>query len=68
LSAYAAILNAGGFAKFADRKRVYVLRASPDGTKVKIPINIEAIMNGHAADIPLQGNDIIVIKEKFFSF
>jgi len=68
LSAYAAILDAGGFARFADPRRVYVLRASPDGTKVKIPLNIEAIQHGRAPDIPLQGNDIIIVPEKFFSF
>jgi protein involved in polysaccharide export with SLBB domain len=68
LSAYAAILECGGFARFADLKKVYVLRASPDGTKVKIPVNVLAIQHGHAADIPLQGNDIIIVPEKFFSF
>lgn len=68
LSAYSAILECGGFARFADPRKVYVLRASPDGTKVKIPVNVQAIQHGHAADIPLQGNDIIVVPEKFFSF
>jgi len=68
LSAYAAILDAGGFARFADKRKVYILRASPDGTKVKIPVNVEAIEHGHAADVPLQVNDIIIVPEKFFSF
>ncbi len=68
LSAYAAILQSGGFASFADLKKVYVLRASPDGTRVKIPVNILAIQHGHAADIPLEGADIIIVPEKFFSF
>jgi protein involved in polysaccharide export with SLBB domain len=68
LSAYAAILNAGGPSRFADLKKVYVLRALPDETKVKIPVNIDAIQHGRAADIPLQGGDIVVIPEKFFSF
>jgi protein involved in polysaccharide export with SLBB domain len=68
LSAYAAILQSGGFSNFADLKKVYVLRASPDGTKVKIPVNVVAIQHGHAGDIPLMGNDIIIVPEKFFSF
>ena len=68
LSAYGAILQSGGFASFADLRKVYVLRASPDGTKVRIPVNVVAIHHGHAADIPLQGNDIIIVPEKFFSF
>jgi protein involved in polysaccharide export with SLBB domain len=68
LSAYAAILRSGGFGRFADLKKVYILRASPDGTKVKIPVNVLAIQRGHAADIPLEGDDIIIIPEKFFSW
>jgi protein involved in polysaccharide export with SLBB domain len=68
LTAYAAILDAGNFSRFANLKKVYVLRASPDGTKVRIPLNVDAIMHGHAADIPLQGNDIVVVPEKFWSF
>lgn len=68
LSAYAAILQAGGFARFADLKRVYILRAMPDGTKSKITVNIVAIEHGRAADVPLSGNDILVVPEKFFSF
>jgi protein involved in polysaccharide export with SLBB domain len=68
ITAYAAILNSGGFGRFADLKKVYILRATPDGTKVKIPINILAIQRGRAPDLPLEGNDIIVVPEKFFSF
>ena len=68
LSAYAAILQAGGFARFADLKKVYVLRAAPDGTKIKIPVNITAIQKGQKPDVPLQGNDIVIVPEKFFSF
>ena len=55
LTAFTAILNAGGFSRFADLKKVYVLRASPDGTKVRIPVNILAIQRGHAPDLPLRG-------------
>ncbi len=68
LTAYSAILNAGGFGRFADLKRVYVLRASPDGTKSRISVNIVAIQHGHVPDLPLAGNDILIVPEKFFSF
>jgi protein involved in polysaccharide export with SLBB domain len=68
LTCYAAILQSGGFAHFADLKKTYVLRAAPDGTKIKIPVNILAIQKGRAPDLPLEGNDIIVVPEKFFSF
>lgn len=68
LTVYAAILNAGGFARFAAQEKVYILRSEPDGTKTHIPINIRAVQRGRAADVPLVGDDIIVVPEKFFSF
>jgi protein involved in polysaccharide export with SLBB domain len=68
LTVFSAILNAGGFARYADLKKVYVLRASPDGTKVRIPVNVIAIQHGHAPDLLLLGNDILIVPEKFFSF
>jgi protein involved in polysaccharide export with SLBB domain len=68
LSAYAAIISRGGFSRFANLKRVYVLRETSDGTKAKIPVNVIAIQKGQQPDISLEGNDIIVVPEKFFSF
>ena len=68
LSAYGAILQNGGFARFADEAGVYVLRAVPDGSKVRLPVNIKEIKRGRRADVQLQSGDIIVVPEKFFSF
>lgn len=68
LSAYGAILKSGGFSRFADQKGVYVLRAMPDGTKAKLPVNVVAIQKGQSPDVVLQSNDIIVVPEKWFSF
>ena len=68
LSVYNAILNAGGFSRFADTKKVYVLRSTEDGSKARIPVNIKEIQNGGQPDIPLQVNDVVVVPEKFFSF
>jgi protein involved in polysaccharide export with SLBB domain len=68
LSAYGAILQSGGFSHFADQKHVYVLRAVPDGSKVKIPVDIVDIKRGRRADVLLQSGDIIVVPEKWFSF
>jgi protein involved in polysaccharide export with SLBB domain len=68
LSAYAAILQNGGFARFADQKRVYILRALPDGTKAKLPVDIGAIKKGQRPDVQVQSNDIIVVPEKWFSW
>lgn len=68
LSAYDAILQNGGFARFADQRGVYVLRAVPDGTKVKLPVDVVNIKRGRRADVQLQSGDIVVIPEKFFSW
>jgi len=68
LTAYGVILQSGGFARFADQKKVHVLRAMPDGTKVKIPVNVVAISRGQQADVQLQTNDIIVVPEKWFTW
>lgn len=68
ISAYAAILQNGGFARFADQRKVHVLRALPDGTKAKLPVNISAIKSGQRPDVQLQSNDIVVVPEKFWSF
>lgn len=68
ITCYAALIERGGFARFANLKRIHILRESGDGMKVKVPVNVVAIQKGQAADIPLQGNDIVVVPEKFFSF
>jgi protein involved in polysaccharide export with SLBB domain len=68
LSAYNAILLSGGFARFADQRRVYVLRALPDGTKAKLLVDVTAIKGGRRPDLLLQNNDILVVPEKFWSF
>lgn len=68
LTAYTAILRSGGFARFASKKRVFVIRDRGNGEKTKIPINICDVVKGKVPDIVLQGLDIIVTPEKFFSF
>ena len=68
LTAYTSILDAGGFARYADLKKTYLLRESPDGTKIRIPVNVNAIQHGHSPDPLLQPGDIVIVPEKFFSF
>jgi protein involved in polysaccharide export with SLBB domain len=68
LSAYGAILQSGGFARFADLRKVHILRAMPDGTKAKIPVDVKSIQSGRRPDVILESNDILVVPEKFFSF
>jgi protein involved in polysaccharide export with SLBB domain len=68
LTAYAAILRAGGFSRFANLKKCYVVRDLGNGEKMQMPLNVKEIQRGLAPDIVLQGKDIVVVPESFFSF
>ncbi len=68
LTGYAAILRAGGFARFANLKKCYVVRDMGNGEKMQMPLNVKEIQRGLAPDIVLQGKDIVVVPESFFSF
>ena len=68
LTVYSAVLHNGGFGRFANLKRVYILRATEDGTKARLPVDIVGIQKGTQPDLPLQPNDIVVVPEKFFSW
>jgi polysaccharide biosynthesis/export protein len=68
LTVYGAVLQSGGFDHFASLSNTHILRAMPDGTKAKIPINIKEVQRGRKPDIILQPNDIIVVPEKWFSW
>ena len=68
LTVYGAILQSGGFDHFASKSRTHILRAMPDGTKAKIPVNLEEVQKGRKPDVILQPSDIIVVPEKWFSW
>ena len=68
LTAYSAILRAGGFSRFANQKKCSVVRDLGNGEKMQMPLNVMQIQKGMAPDIVLQGRDIVVIPESFFSF
>lgn len=68
LTAYSAILRAGGLARFANANGAYVVREVGGGQKTQIPVNIGKIRRGLASDVVLEGKDIVVVPERFFSF
>jgi len=68
LTAYTAILRAGGFGPFANLKRVYVIREVGGGQRRQLPVDVVRVQQGLEPDVELQGRDIIVVPEKFFSF
>ena len=68
LTVYGAVLQSGGFDHFASLSRIHILRAMPDGTKAKIPVDIKEVQRGRKPDVILQQNDIVVVPEKWFSW
>jgi hypothetical protein len=68
LTAYSAILRCGGFSRFANKKKVYVLRDRGTGAKQRIPVSIKELQDGNGSDVVLESKDIVVVPEKFFSF
>ena len=68
LTAYTAILRSGGFSRFANKKKVTVLRDRGNGEKQLIPVSIKAVEKAKGSDILLEPKDIVIVPEKFFSF
>lgn len=72
LTAGKAILRAGGFADFANRKKVKVIRpGAPDGGgKQTFELNmVEILEEGKTEkDVPLQPDDSIIVPSRLFNF
>jgi protein involved in polysaccharide export with SLBB domain len=65
-----AIMANGGFADFANQRRVTVIRKKADGTTEKFVIDVKDVLTkGHAdKDVVLQPNDTIEVPEKLINF
>lgn len=67
-----AIFRAGGFADFADKERVKIIRRDPtDDQKQKtIIVNVQSIMDKGKLNLDqaLQNDDVIIVPEKWFNF
>jgi protein involved in polysaccharide export with SLBB domain len=67
-----AILRAGGFAKFANRTEVLIIRenpANPDKPE-RLTVNVRAILDEgrRSEDVELRANDTIRVREVLFAF
>lgn len=58
-----AIADAGGFKDFAKQTKIYVLRPSPGGVRVRIPFNYKKVIRGAdlQENVPLKPGDTIVV-------
>lgn len=69
IGAYEAILVTGGLARFANESKAYILREATRGQpKRKIAINLKAVSEGSAQDVPLRMGDVVFVPEKIFGF
>ncbi len=57
---------AGGLTQFANRRQVELIRTEEGGKQRKEVVNLKAIENGKAVDIPLRPNDIVIIPRRIF--
>ena len=58
-----AISQVGGFTQFADRSRIIVLRAGPDGGESRLEFNYKRIISGErpAENIFLKPGDTVIV-------
>jgi protein involved in polysaccharide export with SLBB domain len=65
-----AIIKAGGFADFANKKKVKLVRRGPGGTAQTQIIDVDAITSRGELDkdVELQADDNIIVPEKFINF
>ena len=64
-----AILNAGGFSDFSDKKNVRLIRQSARGKEV-LTVNVSEILEKGKVelDLPVQPNDLIVVPARLVNF
>lgn len=62
---YQAILESGGFAHWANKRQVTITREG-GGSQGRIVVDVQAVIEGKARDVPLLDRDIIYVKEKAF--
>ena len=66
VSAFEAVMIAGGPSTYADQHRAYVLRKTGDGARQRYPVDLIAVSKGEARDFQLQDGDMIVVPQRRF--
>lgn len=60
-----AVSHAGSWTKFASTGRVQVLRQTPGGEQQKLPVDLDAVLNGRLdLDLDLQPGDVVWVPER----
>lgn len=66
LSAFEALMTAGGPTTYADQRRAYILRKTASEDRSRIPVNLHAVSRGEARDVQLQDGDVLVVPQRQF--
>ncbi len=66
VTALQAVVNAGGFSSFANKKKSFLLRRQAMGGSQRIVLNFSAIEEGKSNDVQLMEGDMIVVPQKMF--
>ncbi|MGD0784082.1 MAG: polysaccharide biosynthesis/export family protein, partial [Candidatus Aminicenantales bacterium] len=61
-----AIAQAGDFTERARKGHVIIRRKDPNGTEREQIVDVSAILNNKAKDVPLQENDIVFVPQSLF--
>jgi len=56
-----ALAMSQGFSANAAKKNGFIMRQAEDGTRTKIPVNLEGIMNGKSPDVAMNANDVLFV-------
>ena len=63
-----AVVHAGGFGNFANKKKVAIVRKTIDQGNFTIPVDLKAVEEGTATDVELRPGDIIRVPQKSIGF
>lgn len=64
------LLSAGGLGRFANDRRVRIMREGPDGSKQQLEVDVGRILRTGAFedDVPLLDGDVIIVPERLITF
>jgi polysaccharide export outer membrane protein len=63
-----AVVHAGGFGPFANKKKVTIVRKTIERGNYTLPVDLKAVEEGHVRDEELESGDIIKVPAKMFGF
>lgn len=66
ITAFQAIMDAGGFSSFANKKKSFLLRKDGYGVTKRVALDFTKIEAGKSADVVLRDGDMLVVPQKMF--